>query len=282
MNTLFYQWINEQFPKGSKGFKVNAANAAVWIESLTKGLPDFVPRSTGLVGGGFKSRREGFKLGDYSHGKHEVSRSEDLAQIGILQLYRDKEFCGTERSAFLTSIHSYQVPVAAKQGDKRGKVDLLGTTNEGLPAVVELKCLGDTTNRSVGGLLGPIIQGLAYALTIRHYWASPSCEFKKEWHELEPDYFLPETLEDRTTPIIVAANRNFWESSSTWSKCPWSLFKNLAMALAKVNLPLYAALFESADRPDLEFVRFETLIEPEGKANRLGWPVINFNGPEPR
>jgi hypothetical protein len=277
----FYQWIHERFPNGTKGFKVNAENAADWIDSLTKELPGFIQGSTGLIGDQKTFRKDEFKLRDYSHGTHEVSRPEDLAQIAILKRYWDKEFCGTEKSAFLRSIHSYQVPVAAKQGDKLGKVDLLGSTDEGLPAVIELKCLDGKGRRSVGGLLGPIIQGLAYALTIRHYWDSPSCGFRDEWSTLVPGTMLPPTLDGRSTPIIVAADSSFWDSPSRWSRCPWPLFVNLAEALEKAKLPLFAARFEPGKKPILEFAKFADLKGWEDGTKPLGWPTSGISDREP-
>ncbi len=276
MNTAFYEWTKKRFPNGTKGFSVRAADAAERIESLTNGIrnPDFVLNSTGLIGGETPIRRNEFKLRDYLHGTHEVSRAEDRAQIGILHRYRERELCGTAKSAHLKSIHSFQVPIAAKQGDQRGKIDLLGTADKELPAVIELKCLDGKGSRSVGDLLGPIIQGLAYALTIRYYLAC-SDGFQLEWAAANPGFRLPDRLEDMPSPIIVAADRSFWESSAEWNWCPWSRFEQLAQALEDAGLPLFAARFESPDEPEpeLEFIPF-TKLEGDNKGTKplRRWP----------
>lgn len=279
MNTAFYEWIKdeERFPNGTKGYKTNAENAIDWIKSLTEEIPNLVPNSTGLINDKTVPRRASFKLGD-PRGKKDVTRPEDQAQVGIFLNYRERRLCGTEEFAFLTSIHSYQVPLAAKRGDKLGKIDLLGTTHEGLPAVIELKSTGKKPGRSAGSLLAPIIQGLAYALTIRHYWAFG---LRDEWTSVAPGVDLPESLEGRSTPIIVASDHDFWNSSFRWERCQWSRFVAFSQALADANLPLFAARFEPGEKPMLEFAPFEKLIGHEMGSEPLGWPPSVISDSKP-
>lgn len=137
--------------------------------------------------------------------------------------------------------------------------------------VIELKCLDGKGGRSVGDLLGPIIQGLAYTLTIRHYMTA-SCGFRAEWAEANRGFLLPDHLKDVPTPIIVAADRSYWESSAKWNQCPWSRFKDLAKALHNEKLPLFAARFESWKEPELEFVPFAELKGDEIGSEPLRWP----------
>lgn len=281
MNTKFFDWINDEkrFPNGTKGFKTNAENAIDWIKSLTEEIPDLVPNSTGLIDDKTVPRKAIFKLGD-PRGKKDVTRPEDLAQVDIFEHYyaMGAALCGTEESAFLASIHSYQIPLAAKRGDKLGKIDLLGTTYEGFPAVIELKSTGKRASRSAGCLLAPIIQALAYALTLRHYWAFG---LREEWASVAPGVDLPDSLESQSTPIIVASDHRFWNCKMKWEECPWSLFVKLAEALEKAKLPLFAARFEPGEKPILEFAKFSDLKGWEDGTKPLGWPTSGISDREP-
>jgi hypothetical protein len=173
MDTSFRDWIDGIYsePKGFGGFKVNAVRAKDIINELTLRLPEFVSDSSGLRSAEGSVREKPFKLG-LMRGK-EPQNPESKAEREIFKFYQAEEnrslLKGGEDSAFLTAIPSFQVPLTPDRASRLGKIDLLGMTKEGLPAVIELKCSGKQKNRSVGGLLGPILQGLAYTLTIRHY-----------------------------------------------------------------------------------------------------------------
>jgi len=270
MNTEFYRWREASPEKILKGFTVSAKDTEDLIKSLTDKLKDIVPGSTGLIGEGKSVRELDFKLGKI-RGTKDPKNPEAKAERCIAEQYEGIALCGTEKSAFLKSIHSYQVPMAAKGGDGLGKIDLLGSTVDDLPAVVELKCSGKTKNRCVGGLLGPILQGLAYTLTIRHYCLH-SNRFQEDWKTLPPGNALPTVIDGCKTPIIVAADVRFWGFPTTWEECPWSRFELLSEALDKVNMPLFAARFESSDNPMLEFVPFARLKGHESGAKPIAWP----------
>lgn len=277
MNTKFRTWLEKHFPDGKGGIKggfpIRSDDAQDVIESLTIGLPDFVQMSTGILRLGEKVREGSFRLNRESIAS--TSRPEDKLERSVFQFYNNNQappLDGAETSAFLTAIPSFQVPLAASRADKRGKVDLLGATNEGLPAVIELKALGSRKNRGVGGLLGPVVQGLAYTLTLHHYWAGGS-RFMDEWAARVDRNDLPGTLDRCRTPIIVAADQSFWETPMTWEKCRWSNFLTLSKTLEAENLPLFAARVCVAEVPFMEFSRFDQLKGSDFGTSPLRWPT---------
>lgn len=275
MDTSFRDWIDGIYsePKGFWGFKVNAARAKDIINELTLRLPEFVSDSSGLRSVEGSVCEKPFKLG-LMRGK-EPQNPESKAGREIFKFYQAEEnrslLKGGEDSAFLTAIPSFQVPLTPDRASRLGKIDLLGMTKEGLPAVIELKCSGKQKNRSVGGLLGPILQGLAYTLTIRHYCVH-SERFRKDWDNLPSSQSLPDTMHRQLTPIIVAADHGFWNCKMEWEECPWPLFMKLAEALKNEKLPLFAARFKSWKRPKLEFAPLADLPGSENGIKPL-WPT---------
>lgn len=266
MNTQFREWLETN---GCLNFSVSAEKARGLIDDLTKRLPGLVRGSSGLVFEGKRLREKSFRLGPAIRGTTAPTHREAKAERAIINFYKARNLSGSEDSAFLERVHSYQVPLRARGREERRTIDLLGSTGECLPAVIELK--RSSKGRSAGKLFGQILQGLAYTVTVRYFY-NCSNQFRNEWSGLHPGAKIASSIEGRRTPIIFAANSDWWECSSTWSKCPWSLFLKLAEALEKENLPLFAARFESAEKPELTFARFTALQGHETGTAPIIWP----------
>ena len=277
MNTSFHNWLQEQIAAGRitrGGFTISNANAAPVLHSLLSQFSTFTPDSTGLLGENTRVRPKDFRLG-VMHSTTEARGPESIAEQKISAYYRN----GGNRNLVLlgsnspvAKIHSYQVPLTATQGDGLGKTDILGMTAEGLPVVIELKVSRGKYSESMGKLLGPILQGLAYSLTLRYFWTHSGC-FREEWTAIAEDRDLPVSLENHTTPIVVAADREFWNCGRAWSSCPWSHFLLLSRKLEEGDMPLYVARFESPENPELEFAKFDHLEGSESGKKSPGWPV---------
>ena len=141
-----------------------------------------------------------------------------------------------------------------------------------MPVVFELKY--SKFSSGVNRLLGPIIQGFAYSLTLRYYWEENRKEeggIRSEW-ESAFQTSTPESLRDSETPIVITANSEFWEAGQTWSHLPWSRFLEIADNLARVGLPLYAAKFQDLENPDLSIFPFHRLHGDDTGSAPIRWP----------
>ena len=104
---------------------------------------------------------------------------------------------------------AYQVPLYNSQNQERwGEIDLLGHQDR-LPVVIELKRGSNTTDP----LLGMLLQGVAYAVSLQVAWKSSTSGLRDEWisalgiEEISQD--LPVELE--RMPIICLAPLEYWE-----------------------------------------------------------------------
>ncbi len=146
-------------------------------------------------------------------------------------------------------IQTYQMPLQGTRKDARwGKIDLVGTTSETLPAVIELK-QEDATDTP----LRMLAEGLAYGCAVRKAWNEGG--LRAEWMAAMRTNGLaqepPSTL--TAVPVILLAPVEFWKraigvpgtrTSGKVQEDAWPVFMELAEKCETHGFPVHFAQFE--------------------------------------
>ncbi len=152
-------------------------------------------------------------------------------------------------------VQSYQVPLQASRSDTSwGKVDLVGVTESGLPAILELK--GEKSREPP---LRILVEGLAYAVAIRRAWNEG--HLRDEWTEavMKQSNALAAPLTLLSVPVIGIAPTEYWRrcigtpGRRTGGKVPdsaWKAFHQLCDACAVRGFPIHFLQFSTGRTVD--------------------------------
>ena len=158
-------------------------------------------------------------------------------------------------------LRDYQFPLKARQDDQGiGKVDLLGTTNQGRLLVIELKVKPDGVNNRGDTPASAMLQGLRYASIVQSNHRSIAKEMEQEF----------DCLVSNEPPIVqVLAPEDWWqawlglEGSTRCATGDWELaFVKLAKDIeerigitiecAALDIERGQVSFNDGDRPKLD------------------------------
>ncbi|MDF1658756.1 MAG: hypothetical protein P1U58_14170 [Verrucomicrobiales bacterium] len=238
MNTEFRQWVSRNAP----GFRIrSAASVATKCQELIDNFDAVFKSSAGM------NPDEGPRMRDFHLREHTVPFSrgtlkEARAERGIVKHYAvEGNSIPLPNCANLVSIDSYQVPLQPHGAKKKtlAAIDLMGATGDGLPAIIELKT--GTGWGGVNGLFHSILEGVAYALTIRYAWPF----FQSEWRaEIRND--APERIEESDTPVIVMADDAFINQRREYLDTAWPVMSDWMSHLSEHHLPISFARFDDA------------------------------------
>ena len=152
-------------------------------------------------------------------------------------------FCGDACRYILT----FQMPLQGARAHRSwGKVDLVGVSSEGLPAVVELKC--DHASETP---LRILTEALAYAVAVRKGWSKGP--LREQWASLSYQD-LPSELP--VIPLIGLAPSSYWRTkigapgkraTGQVFAPAWGPFGELCAACAKRGFPVSFFEFEIGD-----------------------------------
>lgn len=182
------------------------------------------------------------------------------------------------RSAVL---HSYEVPLLSKKHTKASdgkeiaqrKIDLLASSSNGNPIVIEAKHSGDSTH-TISRLFAQFIQGLCYSVTLRYTWTQSST-FSQEWSKLpnrdSHAYELPDELEE--VPLILAADTGYWNKTFDWGdeQMHWEDLNTLVAVAQNAGYPIFLGVIREPVSPDTQW-QFQV----------VAWdslPIPTTNGP---
>jgi hypothetical protein len=200
-------------------------------------------------------RVQGYLL-DRSERRNPVdSQRERLLEKAIWKEWNQPAFSQHGKPFIASTCHhiqTFQMPLQGRRTDKSwGKIDLVGVTDCGLPAILELK-----KEKATDTPLRMVIEGLAYAVAVRWAW-NEGC-LRKEWMNcvtLPPNSpSIPKTLLD--VPVIGIAPTEFWKrkvgvpgkrSENMVSGKAWGPFRELCEACSERGFPISFAQFDAPD-----------------------------------
>jgi hypothetical protein len=204
-------------------------------------------------------------------------------QLMCYRLWRHQpEFC-LGHNGPNAAIHSYEVPLIKNQTSiasdgrkiKERSIDLLGSSSEGLPIIIEAKhSKQPNSTTAVSQLFAQFIQGLCYAVTLRYTW-SQSPSFREEWSKLPTPNNLynevPDTLGE--VPIILAADPGYWAKTFHWGDKQehWNDLCTLIKVAHNAGYPIYVGLIGKPVSPNTQW-QFQV----------VAWdslPIPTTNGP---
>ncbi len=268
---LFRQWVHDNAPRYSP-IKGGYKRCGELCQELTERLSGMLANSCGVARPD-KPRTNNFKLG-MNHGTVEPKRREGQAERALWKHWSANGMMSSA-AAPLASIQSFQVPLkppsAKDVKPKLGKIDLLGSTHDDLPVVIELKVgKGDGDNQDA--IFHAWIEALAYTLTLRFYWRFG---LWKEWNTHTGRQHAPDSLAGRKTPIIIMADETFWSRRRLWTEGFWDNLQHLCQILKGAGLPVFAAHFH--DDNSIVIAHWEKLAisrtYPQENRSPVVWPT---------
>ncbi len=151
-------------------------------------------------------------------------------------------------------IQTFQMPLQGRRADKFwGKLDLVGTTETGLPIVLELK-----QQRAADTPLRMLIEGLAYAVAVRRAWNEGT--LRNQWNSVvtiqSKQFVAPYPL--LQVPIIGIAPTEYWNrcigkpgkrTKGKVRKDAWAPFHELCDACGIRGFPVKFVQFD-VEEPD--------------------------------
>ena len=185
----------------------------------------------------------------------EGSNRERILEQAIWRQFGDRGANGVFLDGASPGIQAYQVPLyGTRQADGWGKVDLVGVTSKGGPAIIELK-----DERAKDPPLRMLTEALAYACAVRKAWdASP---FRTEWEEAMRQRGIPApagTLGD--IPVLLLAPHSRWQRMigqpgiRSYGKVPdhaWAPFLELTRTCkSRHGYPVHFVGFDSGPLDD--------------------------------
>lgn len=183
------------------------------------------------------ARSQLYVLNRTGHAQGVVTRPEDTLERAVWEQWNKQDAEPVPHAWH--RILSYQMPLQGTRGDtKWGKIDAVGTTERGLPIIVELKC-GTNASDTPAKML---VQAAAYAIAVRKAWEP---HLKDQWAKEVARYPSIEiSMELTTVPIVCAAPPDFWRNwigdtdrARTLSDEDWQSFLDLAAALSARGFP---------------------------------------------
>jgi hypothetical protein len=182
-------------------------------------------------------------------------------------------------------IHSYQVPlirelnVLTSDGTeiKKRYIDLLASSSDGLPILIEAKYqkekenIGGASKAATSGLFAQFMQGLSYAVTLRYTW-SKSLSFHTDWAKSLPTDPPPSPKLGKL-PIILAANPHYWKKNFSWGtdKQHWMDLCTLVTVAQNSGYPIYLGVIQEP-----------VVHDPQWQFRVIPWdsiPTPTTNGP---
>jgi hypothetical protein len=135
----------------------------------------------------------------------EKSNRERILEQAIWRQFRDRAVDQVFLSETSPLIQAYQVPLyATRKADGWGKIDLVGVTSQGGPAIIELK-----DERANDPPLRMLTEALAYACAVRKAWhVGP---FQTNWKQAMQLRGISVTNgELRDIPVVLLAPHSRW------------------------------------------------------------------------
>jgi hypothetical protein len=194
-------------------------------------------------------RTQGFHLHRPANAAMHRTQRERKLEAAMLQRW-NKE--GSPISKRWERLVAAQIPLFdARQKRYWGYIDLLGTSLQGVPIVIELK--KSPSSRSGRGTdssetpLRMVMEAAAYAIALRKNWPA----FRSEWiYHLKilriPDKVIAKVPTDlHLVPLVVAAPASFWldwlpvtEKGRSIPPDAWQSFAALLVELQNADLPV--------------------------------------------
>ena len=188
-------------------------------------------------------RKENFKLNE-NHGKPIPTLLESRLERAIWKAASQNRGLVRVGNIF---IHSFQIPLNAHAKhltpihSNAGwrKFDLMGTDQEGVPVVFELKGKANDP-------VHMIVEAAKYGVAIKKIWP----DMLEEWRKVFKEKKIPIQKHPLTRcRLVCAAPQAFWEEWSTYKNQPrlWNNIARLCKGLSERGLPVDFATFNYTD-----------------------------------
>ncbi len=151
---------------------------------------------------------------------------------------------------------AYQLPLFGRQKKNSwGYIDLVGVSPSGNPQVVELK-IGSSDDSP----FHLIVQGVAYAIALRHAWNRG--EFRLHWPVLDGMPSPPTFL--HAVDVIALCPSQYWVEAKKWMSSidgAVQKFHQLLEECRKFHFPVYLGSFDAEPQPESPFFKTSAAVQ---------------------